>query len=930
MLADLKHVAADVLFIGQKKESLYVLSANEAYVEKTGQNTSALLWHARLGHVGYQLLQEISTKKLIHGVPHLKEFHQGVVCSGCQYGKSHRLPFERSKNRASTSFELIHSDLMGPTRTPSYCNFQYMMVIVDDYSRYTWVFFLQHKSDAFSKFVQFKMTVEKEFGSKIKCLRTDNGGEFLSDEFQNYCSKEGIRRQMTCPRTPQQNGVAERKLGHLAATSLSWLHEKNLPRELWAEAFSCASHVINRLPPWPGSEKSPFEALYNLKPDVRYFRVFGSPCYVHVPKDVRTKLDPKAKKCVFVGYDPQRKGWRCMDPKTNKVVVSRDVVFDEASTYYSVGSSNHNIISSDFFPTEVSATEECRDESLSVENVQQDVEPLRRSTRQKRQPDYLNDYEVQVNDCTVTSCFFMGATYEDEPKCYAEAQGISKWEEAMREEIDALRKNNTWELVPKPKGAELVTCKWVYKLKTKADGTIERHKARLVARGFSQQYGLDYEETFSPVAKMVTVRTVVSLAAYKGWNLWQLDVKNAFLYGELDRDIFMEQPQGFVSKEFPNHACRLKKALYGLKQAPRAWYGKIAQYLTFCGFKTSSSDPSLFIKTHSAKYTMILLYVDDMIITGDDNAEITRLRNDLSVRFEMKNLGEAQCFLGLEVKKSDGYFLSQRRYATSLINRFGMSDSKVMATPMEPCVKLQKVEGKPLEDVKKFRQLVGSLFYLTITRPDIAYSVGVVSQFMDKPCVGHLIAAKRILRYVKGSLGFGLMYRQNMQFSLCGFVDADWAGDINDRRSTTGYCFNTGSAVVSWCSKKQRTIALSSTEAEYMAATMATQECIWLKRLIQDVTTKMEFPIPIHCDNESAIKLAGNPIFHARTKHIEVHYHFVREKVLNEEIKLQKVSSKDQVADIFTKALAKTLFEKFRTDLGIVDQEHALRGSVKY
>lgn len=221
----------------------------------------------------------------------------------------------------------------------------------------------------------------------------------------------------------------------------------------------------------------------------------------------------------------------------------------------------------------------------------------------------------------------------------------------MREEINALRKNNTWELVPKPKGAELVTCKWVYKLKTKADGTIERHKARLVARGFSQQYGLDYEETFSPVAKMVTVRTIVSLAAYKGWNLWQLDVKNAFLYGELDCDIFMEQPQGFVYKEFPNYACRLKKALYGLKQAPRAWYGKIAQYLTFCVFKTSSSDPSLFIKTHSAKYTMILLYVDDMIITGDDNAEITRLRGDLSVRFEMKNLGEAQCFLGLKVKK---------------------------------------------------------------------------------------------------------------------------------------------------------------------------------------------------------------------------------------------------------------------------------------
>ncbi|KAM7479031.1 hypothetical protein LguiA_027244 [Lonicera macranthoides] len=711
--------------------------------------------------------------------------------------------------------------------------------------------------------------------------------------------------------------------------TLSWLHENNLPRELWAEAFQCACHVINRLPPWPGLEKSPFEALYNRRPDVSYFRVFGSPCYVHVPKDIRTKLDPKARKCVFVGYDPRRKGWRCMDPETKQVVVSRDVVFDEASTYYSIKNSSSNINNLESFPSEVRAAEGCRDESLPEENIQQDEKLARRSTKQRKQPDYLNDYDVQVNDCTVISCFFMGAIYEDEPKCYVEAQGIAEWEAAMREEINALHKNNTWELVPKPKGTELVTCKWVYKLKKKTDGTVERYKARLVARGFSQQYGLDYEETFSPVAKMVTVRTIISLAAYKGWNLWQLDVKNAFLYGELDRDIFMEQPQGFVSKEFPNHVCRLKKALYGLKQAPRAWYGKIAQYLIFCGFKASNSDPSLFVKSQSAEYMMILLYVDDMIITGDNNDEITHLRDDLSIRFEMKNLGEAQCFLGLEVEKSDGYFVSQKRYATSLLNRFGLGDSKAMSTPMEPCLKLQKIEGKLLEDGRKFRQLVGSLFYLTITRPDIAYSVGVMSQFMDKPCVGHLVAAKRILRYVKGTLAFGLMYWQNIHFSLCGFVDADWAGDVNDRRSTTGYCFNTGSAVVSWCSKKQRTIALSSTEAEYMAATMATQECIWLKRLIQEVTTKQEHSVPIQCDNESAIRLAGNPVFHARTKHIEVHYHFVREKVLNQEIKLQKVSSKDQVADIFTKALAKATFEKFRTDLGLIDQEHALRGSVK-
>ncbi|KAL0301676.1 UNVERIFIED_CONTAM: Retrovirus-related Pol polyprotein from transposon TNT 1-94 [Sesamum radiatum] len=390
--------------------------------------------------------------------------------------------------------------------------------------------------------------------------------------------------------------------------------------------------------------------------------------------------------------------------------------------------------------------------------------------------------------------FFVGAS-SDEPECYEEAKGCLEWEIAMQDEIEALRRNDTWELVPKPENSQPVTCKWVYRLKKKSDGTIDRYKARLVARGFSQSYGLDYEETFSPVAKMVTVRSIFSLAAFKSWKIWQLDVKNAFLYGELDREVLMEQPPGFVSKEFPTHVCLLKKELYGLKQAPRAWY----------------------------------------------------------VRFEMKNLGEIGCFLGLEVKKTGhGFFISQRSYAKNLLDRFGMGESNGIATPMEPYLKLNKEEGQPLRDERKFRQLIGQ-----------------VTQ--------------------------------------------------SDRRSTSGYCFNIGSAVVSWCSKKQSTVALSSTEAEYMAATIATQECIWLKRLIGDIYGKVNYTVPIECDNESAIRLASNPVFHGRTKHVEIHHHFVREKVLNQEVELKGIHTNDQVADIFTKALAKPKFESFRTALGVID-----------
>lgn len=466
-------------------------------------------------------------------------------------------------------------------------------------------------------------------------------------------------------------------------------------------------------------------------------------------------------------------------------------------------------------------------------------------------------------------------------------------------------------------------------MKKKPDGEIDRFKARLVARGFSQSYGLDYEETFSPVAKMVTVRTIFSIAAYKNWKIWQLDVKNAFLYGELDREVLMEQPPGFTSQQFPNHVCRLKKALYGLKQAPRAWYGKVAQYFIFCGFKVSNADSSLFVKLESKQQLLVLLYVDDMIVTGDDEAEISRLRNDLSIRFEMKNLGEIGCFLGLEVERLDqGYFISQRRYAKELLNRFGMGESKETATPMETRLKLEKEDGELLKNATMFRQLVGSLIYLTITRPEISYSVSVISKFMQNPRTPHLDAAKRILRYIKGSYAYGLIYKKCDNFMLKGFTDADWAGDETDRRSTSGYCFSMGATVISWCSKKQSTVALSSTEAEYMAATMAAQECVWLKYLMKDIFSQIDYAVSIYCDNESAIKLASNPILHRRTKHIDVRYHFIREKVLSQEIELKGIPTTNQIADIFTKALDKSKFETFRYALGVMDREHALRGSL--
>ncbi|CAA7020014.1 unnamed protein product [Microthlaspi erraticum] len=931
-LKNIQELKADVVHTGARVKDLYVLSASNSYIEKMSTNDNAFIWHARLGHINMTKLKAMVNKDLVNGLPKLKIQDEGKLCEGCQYGKSHRLPFDNSTSRCNAPLERIHSDLMGPTRTSSYSGFRYMLLFVDDYSRYTWVYFVKEKSEVFSKFQEFKVTVEGELGRKIKTLRTDNGGEFMSNEFLSFCRKHGIKREFSCPYTPQQNGVAERKIRHLSETCRSWLHAKNLPKALWAEGMRCAAYVINRMPLSPNNMKSPYEMVHGKKPTVKHLRIFGSICYVHVFDSQRTKLEAKAKKCIFVGYDEQRKGWRCMDPETHRYTVSRDVVFDEVSSYYGspqvlVEQDGAGSLKDDEpaaqIPSDGGISEpEMQGERGSTNQEEEEEEDHGSLANQRPKRDIVKPARYRDERFVTTySCYFASPFDEEEPSSYDEAKGVKEWETAMKEEMDALKKNETWDLVPKPKDVQPVSCKWVYRIKRKRDGNIDRHKARLVARGFSQKYGEDYDETFSPVAKMTTVRTLLSLAASFGWKLWQLDVKNAFLYGELDKEIYMEQPLGYISQEHPDYVCKLKKALYGLKQAPRAWYGKLAQFLQFCGYSPSNSDPSLFFKKNGGVHVVVLLYVDDLIITGNDEAEIARLQEDMSIRFEMKMLGELNNFLGLEVERmKDGIFIGQHSYARRIVEKFGVHEGKTRTTPMDANIKLKRDEGSLLPDPRPYRSLVGSLLYLTITRPDISFAVGLVSRFMQSPRKPHLEAAKKILKYVKTTLGMGLMYKYNAKVSLYGFTDADFGGDLDGRKSTSGFVFLCGDTSVSWCSKKQATVSLSTTEAEYKASTLAAQECIWLRRLLEDLFEPINKPVAIYGDNQSAIKLANNPVFHARTKHIELEHHFIREKVLDGTIEALEVRSEDNVADIFTKSLPKGQFELLRSKLGMVDK----------
>ena len=430
----------------------------------------------------------------------------------------------------------------------------------------------------------------------------------------------------------------------------------------------------------------------------------------------------------------------------------------------------------------------------------------------------------------------------DEPLTVTEAMGRDDswkdWKEAMESEFQSLIDNKTWELVPLPKGHKSIGCKWIFKIKYSSDGSVERYKARLVALGYLQKEGIDYTETFAPVAKMTSIRTLLALAATDDAEIHQMDVKTAFLNGDLEEEIYMNQPQGFITKGKEKMVCRLFKTIYGLKQSPRAWYKKIDKYFESIGLKKSYADPNIYVLKNDMLYLIIALYVDDLILVSNKLRFLLTTKADLSKSFDMKDLGELHYILGLQVIRDRPcrmLYLNQAKYIRSILQRYGMEDCKSLATPLDANSKLSK-DMAPLtdEDINAmvgvpYQNAVGSLVYAMIgTRADIAFAVGVVSQYMANPGPRHWVAVKRILRYLKGTMDDVLRYGgsySNLQ--VVGYCDADYAGDIDSRKSTTGYVFLLNGGAISWNSKKQPTVALSTTEAEYMAATHAAKEAIW-------------------------------------------------------------------------------------------------------
>lgn len=900
----------DVVAVGKRRGGLFEMQfkvIEQTSMANVAMKTNTLKnWHELLGH---QNVVHVKDFLKARGIDYIEgDFN----CDGCAYGKMHRLSFGLREEKSSECGQIIHADLWGPCSTKSLAGSAYFVVFKDDYSHMRFIYFLKQKSDVFENFKALINFAEKHCGHGIKILQTDNGTEFVNENMKKYMDGNGIRHRRSVPYTPEQNGSVEREMRTIVEAARSMLHMKDIKYALWAEAMNTAVYILNRTGTSTVKGKTPYELWYDKQASIEHFHVFGTEVYVHIPKQKRHKLDAKAKKCLFVGYDENVKGFRVYDPASNKVEFARDVKFlTEAVDGVGIVTENTNEDDSD--------ETACADQP--AENVER-LPPVRIQRRRNSmdQLDVRNIIGSRLRSRTAFDAASMILLAANEPTTFKEAmesQDQKQWEQAMHEEIASLQKNETWLLVDHQVGQKIIDNKWVFKIKENPDGSVDRYKARLVVRGFSQQQGIDYEETFSPVARYGSIRTVLALAAARKLKIKQFDIKTAFLYGELNEDVFMKQPTGF--DDGSNKVCKLRKSLYGLKQASRCWNRKFTSFTEEFGFTASQSDPCVFIKTNGTDIIMLVIYVDDGMIVGNNLADIDKVIAHMEKHFEVKMVN-AGCFLGIEIDQLDdgSIFIHQNGYAKRVLERFNMKDCNAVAIPGDPNQKMSKFADEPDAEFP-YRQAIGSLMYLaTCTRPDICHAIGVASRFMEHPKEVHVNAVKRILKYVKGTPDYGILYESENSIQLNGFSDSDYAGNIDTRKSTTGYVFLFNTGIISWCSKSQKCVTLSTTEAEYVAGAEATKEMVWLKRLLSELLPNQDIETTLYMDNQAAIRLVKNPEFHKRTKHIDVDYHYIREKYNEGRFSLEYIASERQLADGLTKPLPKERFEFLREKLNVL------------
>lgn len=947
-------------------------------------------WHRRFGHLSAAAIQTLSTNNSLLGF-NLKAVPGGGAstfkCGSCLVGKAHRLPFSNSTSRASARLELVYSDVLEINHA-SLSGRHYVVTFTDDFSRKSWVYPMGKKSEVFGIFQTWLALVERQSGCTLQVLGSDPGGEYTSNALKTFLAARGIRHIFTEPANPESNSRAERYNRTLLEGTITMLEDSGLPRSLWAEAMLTLVLIKNKSPHRALKGNIP-DALWTTKPvNVSFLRAFGCAAWVATPKDQRRKLDAKARPVIMVGYEPNVKAYRLWDPVAKNITISRHVVFDE--THLPLGTRGGGQLNSappsvcpaappcsesDVLltspPVEAKAAMPAADPALHTPVASDDESdhdgPIVPPAPRRKRMVHHNDIEPMPplnlvpnnaharsespdpidllgagNALIAQAMAAAGDLLGDEdtfslpssdPKSWKEALASTvadHWEQARDTEIASLEGLKCWDVVDEaslPKSTHIVGSKFVWRTKRDKRGRIHKYKARLVAQGFNQKEGVDFNETFAPVAKFTSIRTLVALAAAHNLHLEQADVDSAFPQAELpDHEVIhMRVPLGM--RHLPQYAgkiLRLKKALYGLKQSGRAWNIKAHTSLTALGYRRSKSDSCIYFKATGITWTYIALYVDDLLLVGPDMAEIKRVKEGLAEEYGIKDLGPAEFILGIQImRSSDGTVtLSQKAYLEEVLKRFGMADCRPLATPMEPNLQLEQSLDEPDPDFKrKYLQGIGSVLYaMTGTRPDIGHAVSYLARFSARPTNEHWLAFIHLLRYLRGTLDYGICYKP-VAAKLAGlnaYSDADWGADINTSRSTMGYVFTICGGAVSWSSTLQSRVTTSSTEAEYLALSHASKEAIYLNQLLEELGHGSPGAVTLFGDNQGANALSKDARFHKRTKHLRLTEHFVREMVHDGIITVQYIPTQEMVADVLTKALARPAFEKCRLAMGVI------------
>ena len=713
----------------------------------------------------------------------------------------------------------------------------------------------------------------------------------------------------------------------------------DLPVDLWGEAAYTACYLHNRTARHYGDRTStPEEMWTGTKPSLDHLQVFGCVAYAQLAKEQRGKLDPTSIRGIFVGYTPTSRQYRVYDPKTKMVGRCSTVHFDEETsggTLLGVDTSDQGIAllqtveeelshsglpEGDTIVVQTQTPEPQEDGGNQISESEQlqvtgetTAERQNRSGRTVRLPQRYQAQRVENGHDIATT------------QCYEEAVNgpqSRRWERAISEELQALATNHGWELVDTPKGANIVSNKWVFKVKRLPNGQVDRYKARLVAREFSQQYGIDYEETFALVVRMESLRILLAVAAAEDLEIHQMDVVTAYLAGELKEEIYMATPADLPDSK--GKVCRLRKGLYGLKQSARVWNQRIGERIKQSGMFATNGDPSVWV--NQDRRLILALYVDDIVRFAHNMHAMHWIKDILTTNFNMKDLGPVSTILGVRVRRDRAQrmlWIDQAHYVGDILKEYQYEKCKPLQTPAEGYEYFRPVGAGdvPFADTTRYQRALGELNWLVRgTRADLAFVTHKLSQCCHQPCERHWTGVQQVFRYLKSSQDVTLTYRRDNS-KLRGYSDADFASGSADRKSTMGYVFMLGGAAVTWASRKQQAISTSTTEAEYIGLCNAAKEAVWIRNFLQEIGMNKHIgemqARRILGDNQGALRLVANPEFHAKSKHIDVQYHYVRELLEDGTIEVGYVPTSEMAADCLTKPLKKVQLKANLDTLGL-------------